>query len=701
MADRPSQKALAEFVSEAQETIEALDADLLRLGDSARAGEADPDVLNAVFRAAHSLKGLASMFGVERMTRLAHALEDKLDEVRMGRQPLDGPTLDLLLVAPDLFGRIIAEESGGRPVATNEAASVLADQLRTRRAPAAEAGADPLALLDISPGTLQVLTEYEEHRLRANLEKGNELYRARATFDLSTFDTGLEALRTRLREVGEVICALPSADAADPSTLGFDVLVGSVERVEAVRAAAGPGATVEPMGRREQAAPPRPRPAPVVIAVPGPEPAPAPALPPAPEAAAPRAAPEAESASMRPLSQAVRVDIRKLDRLMNVVGELVLVKTGVARLAERLRAGEEAARLGLDLFREARALDRKLAELQTGILEVRMVPLGQIFDKLSRMVRKLTRELGKEIDFQVEGGEVELDKLIAEELSDPLMHLIRNAIDHGVEAPERRRAAGKPGAGRVRLIATQKGSHVQIAVEDDGAGMDDRRLREVAVERGVLPAETAAQLSRREALNLIFLPGFSTATEVTALSGRGVGMDVVKNNIANLSGIIDVATERGKGTRIELTLPVTLAIIRALVAEVAGRTYALPLNSVLEILEVKPEEIRTIETREVVTLRGATLPLVRLGRFFGLPAQPPAPVFVVVVGLAQQRLGMAVDRLVGQQDVVVKPLGKILGGLRGIAGATDLGSRRTVLVLDVGAIIEEAAASELHLEVAG
>jgi two-component system chemotaxis sensor kinase CheA len=404
---------------------------------------------------------------------------------------------------------------------------------------------------------------------------------------------------------------------------------------------------------------------------------------------------------MRPLSQAVRVDIRKLDRLMNVVGELVLVKTGVARLAERLRAGEEAARLGLDLLREARALDRKLAELQTGILEVRMVPLGQIFDKLSRMVRKLTRELGKEIDFQVEGGEVELDKLIAEELSDPLMHLIRNAIDHGIEAPERRRAGGKPGVGRVRLIATQKGSHVQIAVEDDGAGMDDRRLREVAVERGVLPAETAAQLSRREALNLIFLPGFSTAAEVTALSGRGVGMDVVKNNIANLSGIIDVATERGKGTRIELTLPVTLAIIRALVAEVAGRTYALPLNSVLEILEVKPEEIRTIETREVVTLRGSTLPLVRLGRFFGLPAQAPAPVFVVVVGLAQQRLGMAVDRLVGQQDVVVKPLGKILGGLRGIAGATDLGSRRTVLVLDVGAIIEEAARSELHLEVAG
>jgi two-component system chemotaxis sensor kinase CheA len=383
------------------------------------------------------------------------------------------------------------------------------------------------------------------------------------------------------------------------------------------------------------------------------------------------------------------------------VAELVLVKTGVARLADRLRTGEEGARLGLELFREARLLDRKLAELQTGILEVRMVPLGQIFDKLSRMVRRLTREIGKEIDFRVEGGDVELDKLIAEELSDPLMHLIRNALDHGIEPREVRRAAGKPEAGQVRLWAAQKGSHVRIAVEDDGAGMDDRRLREVAVQRGLLAPDAAAQLSRREALNLVFLPGFSTAARVTALSGRGVGLDVVKNNIANLSGIIDVATERGLGTRIEVTLPVTLAIIRALVVGVSGRTYALPLNSVLEILEVKPGEIRTIETREVVDLRGATLPLVRLGRFFGLPPRPPGPVFVVVVGLAQQRLGMVVDALVGQQDVVVKPLGRLLGGLQGIAGATDLGGRRTVLVLDVGAIIEDAALAEPLAAAAG
>jgi len=240
-------------------------------------------------------------------------------------------------------------------------------------------------------------------------------------------------------------------------------------------------------------------------------------------------------------------------------------------------------------------------------------------------------------------------------------------------------------------------------VEDDGAGIDEARIREVAVSRGLVPAEVAAQLGRRDLLNLIFIPGFSTAREVTALSGRGVGMDVVKSNVAAMSGIIDLHTELGKGTRFEITLPVTLAIIRALVVSASERTYAVPLNSVLEIVTVEPRELHTIETREVLSLRGATLPLLRLGRFFGTPGPPPrGPLFVVVVGLAQERLGLAVDALVGQQDIVVKPLGRALAGVRGIAGATDLGSRRTVLVLDVGAIIEEVVrGSDAEAETAG
>jgi two-component system chemotaxis sensor kinase CheA len=398
----------------------------------------------------------------------------------------------------------------------------------------------------------------------------------------------------------------------------------------------------------------------------------------------------------------VRVDIRKLDRLMNVVGELVLVKSSLQALAERFKGEGIEPGLAAELRQVSRALERRLAELQSGILEVRMVPLDQVFDKLTRMVRKLGREVGKEVELEISGGEVELDKLIVEDLADPLMHLIRNAIDHAIETPEVRERKGKPRAGRITLAALQRGHHVQLSVADDGSGIDEERIREVAVTRGLATAESVKGLSRREVMNLIFVPGFSTARQVTSLSGRGVGMDVVKNNIAALSGIIDLQSERGAGTRFEITLPVTLAIIRALVVKAAGRTYAVPLNSVLEILEVRASEIRSVSAREAITLRGATLPLIRLSRFFAAGDQPPPePLFVVVTGLAQERLGLAVDELMGQQDIVVKPLGSLLAGVRGIAGATDLGQRTTVLVLDVGAIIEDVVGGEAAAEATG
>jgi two-component system, chemotaxis family, sensor kinase CheA len=687
MSER-SHKALADFVSEAQETIDALGHDLLRLEGEA-GEEPDPDLLNAVFRGAHSLKGLSSMFGVERMARLAHALEDLLDDVRMGRRPLDRAAVDLLLESPELFSRIIAEESTGEPPRTADVARRLADRLRAR-APAARAAApDPLDLAGLAPAVRAVLTEYEEHRLRASLAKGLGLWRVKVSFDLGGFDRELSELNARLKRSGEVVSTLPSSESSDPQAIAFELLLASKERLEAIRRDAGPAALVEAIVAAAEPGVPILPSAPTVTA-------PRAGVPGAPGEVSPTPVPAADDpASLRSASQAVRVDIRKLDRLMTVVGELVLVKSTLLALAERHKAGGGDPALASELSRANRALERRLDELQAGILEVRMVPLEQIFDKLSRMVRKLAREVGKEIAFEVSGGDVELDKLIVEDLSDPLMHLIRNAIDHGVEAPEVRERAGKPRAGTVRLAAAQKGNHVQIVVEDDGAGMDEERIREVAVQRGLATPAGVRELSHREVMNLIFVPGFTTARQVTSLSGRGVGMDVVKSNIAALSGIIDLHTEKARGARFEITLPVTLAIIRALVVSVAGRTYAVPLNSVLEILEVRAGDVRTVSTREVFSLRGATLPLVRLARFFAHSGERVAETFfVVVVGLAHERLGVAVDQLVGQQDIVVKPLGHVLHGVRGISGATDLGDRRTVLVLDVGAIIEDVVTGE-------
>jgi two-component system chemotaxis sensor kinase CheA len=707
MTDR-SQKALSEFVSEAQETIDALAKGMMRL--AAAGPEPEPELLNSVFRAAHSLKGLASMFGVERLTRLAHALEDALDDLRMGRRAIDAGALDLLLEAPEVFSRIISEESEGTAPATQDAAARLTERLRAAEREAATPGEDPLDAVAIGPEVRRLLTEYEEHRLRASVRKGLGLYRVRVAFELASFDAELAALSARLKELGEVVSTLPSSDMKDPGTIAFELLLATSAPRANVVLEAGPHAAVEPVtmaGQAPSTVPARaPSPWPVPVpaspaaeAPPSPAPAPGPALvlSPTPEPLA-----EVEVGTLRSASQAVRVDIRKLDRLMNVVGELVLVKSSLQGLAERFKGDGIDPGLAAELRQVSRGLERRLAELQGGILEVRMVPLDQIFDKLTRMVRKLGREVGKEIELEVSGGEVELDKLIVEDLSDPLMHLVRNAVDHAIEQPEVRARKGKPRAGRITLAAVQRGHHVQITVSDDGNGIDEDRIREVAVARGLASASSVVGLSRREVMNLIFVPGFSTARQVTSLSGRGVGMDVVKNNIAALSGIIDLQSERGVGTRFEITMPVTLAIIRALVVKASGRTYAVPLNSVLEILEVRGAEIRTVATRELITLRGASLPLVRLARFFAAGERPPPePLFVVVVGLAQERLGLAVDELLGQQDIVVKPLGNMLAGVRGIAGATDLGQRTTVLVLDVGAIIEDVVSGEAVAGAAG
>jgi two-component system chemotaxis sensor kinase CheA len=378
---------------------------------------------------------------------------------------------------------------------------------------------------------------------------------------------------------------------------------------------------------------------------------------------------------------------------MNAVSELNIVHGGLTTVLERLSQRFDLIDETRALTREVRQLERRLIDMQNGILEVRMVPLRQVFDKLSRVVRKVSRESGKEIRLEVSGADTELDKLIVEELSDPLMHIIRNAIDHGIEMPSIREAAGKPRVGTIRVGARQQGSRVLVTVSDDGSGIDPRRVADVAVNRGVVDQGAVADMTPSELQNLLFLPGMSTREVATELSGRGVGLDVVKTNIARLSGIIDLSSTRGEGTELTITLPITLAIIQALVIESAGRTYAIPLNSVLESLMITAAEIQTVEGREVYSLRNHTLVLSRLEHLFRLerPADKPRPhkMFVVVIGLAQHRLGLVVDDLVGERDVVIKPLGSTLADVPGIAGATELSHQETVLVLDVPGLVEE------------
>src|SRR5512137_2258415 len=433
MADH-SQKALTDFVSEAQETIDALAKGLMKLEGAG--ADPDPELLNSVFRAAHSLKGLASMFGVERLAVLAHALEDALDDLRMGRRPLDAVALDLLLEAPEVFSRIIAEESTGATPTTRDAAVRLTERLRAAERGAEAPGDDPLGAVGLAPDIRRLLTEYEEHRLGAALRKGLSLYRVRVAFELGAFDRDLAALSARLKDLGEVISTLPSADMKDPATIAFELLLATSAPLSSVVAEVGPHAAVDQVAALVPGAPGAlaARTGPARRAPLPPRPAAgagAPALSPVPEPLV-----EPDTGTLRSASQAVRVDIRKLDRLMNVVGELVLVKSSLQSIADRFKGEAVDAGLLAELRQASRGLERRLGELQGGILEVRMVPLDQVFDKLTRLVRKLSREVGKEVELEVGGGEVELDKLIVEDLADPLMHLVRNAIDHAIEAPE-------------------------------------------------------------------------------------------------------------------------------------------------------------------------------------------------------------------------------------------------------------------------
>ncbi|HSJ95901.1 MAG TPA: chemotaxis protein CheA, partial [Myxococcota bacterium] len=394
--------------------------------------------------------------------------------------------------------------------------------------------------------------------------------------------------------------------------------------------------------------------------------------------------------SLKSISETVRVDIRKLDELMNLVGELVIQRGAIGALVDQLLLEPRAARLARELAKVHKALDRKLQELQAGVLEVRMVPLRQVFEKLSRVVRRLRRDSGKDVRLEIRGGDTELDKLIVEDLADPLMHVVRNAFDHALEPVEERAAAGKPAEGTIRIEAHQRGSHVVIQVSDDGRGIDLDALRARAVARGLVAADAA--LTAKETLDLIFLPGFSTREEVTETSGRGVGMDVVRENVNSLGGLVHVESRRGHGTTISLTLPITLAIIQALVVGAGEQRFAIPLTSVLESLLIDDSEILRSEGRELLNLRGEPLPLRRLHVEFGLPAPPPgARLAVVVVGLGDVRAGLLVERLEGQQDAVIKPIQGPVRSVRGIAGATELGDRGTVLVVDVAALVEDAA----------
>ncbi|HEY3308312.1 MAG TPA: chemotaxis protein CheA [Desulfuromonadaceae bacterium] len=675
-------KAVKDFLAEAEEIADQLGSELADLADMADNGDLNPDLLNSIFRAAHSLKGLAGMFGLNDISELSHNMENLLDWLRLGKLNFDQKLMSVLFGAHEQLTILIrAVSEGGGDSNAAEIAACIARINACLAPPDKPSGESPLEILGLPERIQSALTEYEEHRLLDNLSKGKAIFSIHTSFELTTFDQELAEVSDQLKKCGEVISTLPSVGSNMETHIDFEILFGSTSNLDDLKnQIENDNISITFLGESTAKKPSVPEEIILPVSV-------QPVIPANPS---PPAADDSQSA--KSMSRTVRVDIGKLDELMNIVGELVLAHSSISGIATRMRT-EGFSRMAIDLGKAAKGLERKLTDLQKGVMEIRMIPVGQLYEKMSRIVRKISREQGKKVELKFFGADTELDKLIVEDISDPMMHIIRNAIDHGIETPESRQAAGKDEKGIIKISAYQKGNHVVIEVEDDGNGIDIDKIKAKALQKGLI--SDANSLSEKDALDLIFLPGFSTTDMVSEVSGRGVGMDVVKNNISAISGMVDIETRKGGGTRFIITLPITLAIIKALIISCCGRTYAIPITSVLESLLLTVENIKSVERKEVIQLRETTLPLLKLDSFFQIERSTPQleEFYVVVVGVAEKRMGLVVDDLLGQQDIVIKSIGEAFKRFRGISGAADLGDQRTILVLDVGGMINEAMRS--------
>jgi len=428
------------------------------------------------------------------------------------------------------------------------------------------------------------------------------------------------------------------------------------------------------------------------------EPTAAPAVPKGAEAEEEHKQARPDEAAAATKEQSIRVDLDRLDSVLNLAGELVLSRNRLMRLGGKLSDSSSESDLHSHVNEAIAQLDLVTTDLQLAVMKMRMQPIAKVFNKFPRMVRDLARQIEKEVELHISGEETELDKTVIEEIGDPLVHIVRNSIDHGMETPAEREAMGKPRCGRVELAAYQEGRNIIVSVSDDGKGMDPEALKRSAVEKGLMSAEEAERLTKSDALNIIFIPGFSTAKAVSNISGRGVGMDVVKTNISRINGTITIESEVGRGTRITFRLPLTLAIIQALTVEAGGEVYGIPLSNVIGNIRVTAEEIKSVEGREVINIRDRIYPVVRLGSLVSgsSPDGRAEWKYIVIIGIGEKHFGILVDRLHGQEEIVMKSMGEYLKGTEGIAGACITGDGNVILILDMAGLLSSAQRGLVH-----
>ncbi|MGN8535717.1 chemotaxis histidine kinase/response regulator CheAY2 [Helicobacter pylori] len=669
------QEIMEDFLIEAFEMNEQLDQDLVELEHNPE----DLDLLNRIFRVAHTIKGSSSFLNLNILTHLTHNMEDVLNRARKGEIKITPDIMDVVLRSIDLMKTLLVTIRDTGSDTNNGKENEIEEAVKQ----------------------LQAITSQ-------NLEGAKE-----GTKEAPKKENQEEAKKENIKENQENKAKTPTAESLannnpladepdlDYANMSAEEVEAEIERLLNKRQEADK----ERRAQKKQEAKPKqevasktetPKTETPKTETPKTE---TPKAPKTETKAKAKADTEENKAPSIGVEQTVRVDVRRLDHLMNLIGELVLGKNRLIRIYGDVEERYDGEKFLEELNQVVSSISAVTTDLQLAVMKTRMQPVGKVFNKFPRMVRDLSRELGKSIELIIEGEETELDKSIVEEIGDPLIHIIRNSCDHGIEPLEERRRLNKPETGKVQLSAYNEGNHIVIKISDDGKGLDPVMLKEKAIEKGVISERDAEGMSDREAFNLIFKPGFSTAKVVSNVSGRGVGMDVVKTNIEKLNGIIEIDSEVGVGTTQKLKIPLTLAIIQALLVGVQEEYYAIPLSSVLETVRISQDEIYTVDGKSVLRLRDEVLSLVRLSDIFKVDTilESNSDVYVVIIGLADQKIGVIVDYLIGQEEVVIKSLGYYLKNTRGIAGATVRGDGKITLIVDVGAMMDMAKSIKVNI----
>ncbi|GAA8938665.1 chemotaxis histidine kinase/response regulator CheAY2 [Helicobacter pylori] len=653
------QEIMEDFLIEAFEMNEQLDQDLVELEHNPE----DLDLLNRIFRVAHTIKGSSSFLNLNILTHLTHNMEDVLNRARKGEIKITPDIMDVVLRSIDLMKTLLVTIRDTGSDTNNGKENEIEEAVKQLQAITSQ----NLEGAKETSGTKEAPKEENKEEAKEEVKEN----KAKApTAQNPTSDNPL--------------ADEPDLDYANMSA---EEVEAEIERLLNKRQEADKERRAQKKQEAKQEATPTKEP-------------PRTETPKAPKAETKaKADTEENKAPSIGVEQTVRVDVRRLDHLMNLIGELVLGKNRLIRIYGDVEERYDGEKFLEELNQVVSSISAVTTDLQLAVMKTRMQPVGKVFNKFPRMVRDLSRELGKSIELIIEGEETELDKSIVEEIGDPLIHIIRNSCDHGIEPLEERRRLNKPETGKVQLSAYNEGNHIVIKISDDGKGLDPVMLKEKAIEKGVISERDAEGMSDREAFNLIFKPGFSTAKVVSNVSGRGVGMDVVKTNIEKLNGIIEIDSEVGVGTTQKLKIPLTLAIIQALLVGVQEEYYAIPLSSVLETVRISQDEIYTVDGKSVLRLRDEVLSLVRLSDIFKVDAilESNSDVYVVIIGLADQKIGVIVDYLIGQEEVVIKSLGYYLKNTRGIAGATVRGDGKITLIVDVGAMMDMAKSIKVNI----